>query len=234
VDCTQSKATCDEFGVRGYPTLKWFGADKGAPEAYEGGRDGASLAAFAAQRWGAAQPPPEVRELTDGAVWADHCLGHPGDAAAPPRQLCLVAFLPHILDAGAAGRRGSLDMLARVAALYKARPFSWFWAQGGDQPALEASLGVGGFGYPAFVALNPAKGKLSTLRAAFQEGSVKEFMDAVRTGRERVADVAGALGAVEERAPWDGQDGEQGAEEEFSLEDLGLGGGGEEEGKEEL
>jgi protein disulfide-isomerase A6 len=97
-----------------------------------------------------------------------------------------------------------------------------------------------GFGYPALVALNPGKGKYATLRGAFSEPSVKEFMDAVRAGRERVAEVGGGGGAeplrVETRGPWDGRDGEVVEEEEFSLEDLGIGGGGEgeEEAKGEL
>jgi hypothetical protein len=38
------------------------------------------------------------------------------------------------------------------------------WAQGGQQPALEEALGVGGFGYPALVAFAPKDAKLSTMR----------------------------------------------------------------------
>lgn len=38
------------------------------------------------------------------------------------------------------------------------------WAEGGKQAALEESLGVGGFGYPALVALKPTDLKYSTMR----------------------------------------------------------------------
>jgi hypothetical protein len=38
------------------------------------------------------------------------------------------------------------------------------WVEGGKQKALEDSLGVGGFGYPALVALKPADLKYSTMR----------------------------------------------------------------------
>lgn len=38
------------------------------------------------------------------------------------------------------------------------------WVEGGKQKALEESLGVGGFGYPALVALKPADLKYSTMR----------------------------------------------------------------------
>ena len=39
-------------------------------------------------------------------------------------------------------------------------------------------------------------------------------------GYERVADVEGALAAVETRDPWDGGDGQAVEEEEFSLDDI--------------
>lgn len=235
VDCTANEATCSEFSVRGFPTILFFGANKERPENYEGGRDTASLAAFATERWARELPPPEARELTDNEVWVEHCLGHEADPklnlkAVKPKQLCLVAFLPHILDSKAAGRQEYLSMLKKVAAAYKERPFAWFWAEGGAQGKLEGAVDVGGYGYPAFVAVNPAKGKFATLRSAFQEASVKEFMDRVRMGREAVAEVKGALGeAVEARSPWDGTDGEAAVEEEFSLEDLGIGTSGDKE-----
>ncbi len=238
VDCDAAKGTCAEFGVNGFPTIKFFGADKERPEVYEGGRDAGSITAFASTKWAAAAPAPEVRELTDADVWEEHCLGAGAGTggAAAPKQLCLVAFLPHILDARAAGREAHLGMLRATAELYKERPFAWFWAQGGKQPALEESLGVGGYGYPALIALNPAKRKFSALRGGFAAAPVREFLDAVRTGRERVEDVrGGALGALAERTPWDGGDGEApgggGEEEEISLADLGIGGGGGDEGE---
>ena len=56
----------------------------------------------------------------------------------------LLAFLPHILDSGAAGRQRHLRMLADLAAKYGERPFGFLWAQGAAQPALEKSLEVGG------------------------------------------------------------------------------------------
>jgi len=63
--------------------------------------------------------------------------------AVRPKQLCLVAFLPHILDSKAEGRQEYISLLKKVAEAYKDRPFSWFWAEGGAQPKLEATLDVG-------------------------------------------------------------------------------------------
>lgn len=230
VDCTANQQTCSEFSVGGFPTIKFFGSNKERPADYEGGRDLGSLSAYATERWAKDQPPPEVRELTDQEVWTEHCTGHPEDTslnlkAVKPKQLCLVAFLPHILDAKASGRQQHLDMLKVVAESYKERPFAWFWAEGGAQPGLEKNLGVGGYGYPAFIALNPEKLKFASLRGGFENSAVKEFLNEVRSGRERVTDVdGGSLAQLETRSPWDGTDGEVEVEEEFSLEDLGIGG----------
>ena len=38
----------------------------------------------------------------------------------------------------------ALQLLTDLAEKFKTRPFSYFWAEGGQQPALEASVGVGG------------------------------------------------------------------------------------------
>lgn len=148
IDCTVNKATCDEFQVPGFPTIKFFGSNKNSPEVYEGPRDSGSLSAFALEHWAREQPPPEVRQLTDGDVWVDNCVGHEADPklnlkAVKPKQLCLIAFLPHILDTNAKGRQAHLEMLSKVAMTYKERPFSWFWAEGASQQALEKLVGVG-------------------------------------------------------------------------------------------
>ena len=50
-----------EFGVQGYPTLKYFGEEKDSPSDYQGGRDSASLTNFILGEWRKSQPPPEVQ-----------------------------------------------------------------------------------------------------------------------------------------------------------------------------
>lgn len=41
------------------------------------------------------------------------------------RQLCMIAFLPHILDSTAAGRNGYIELLLNIAERYKQRPFGY-------------------------------------------------------------------------------------------------------------
>jgi protein disulfide-isomerase A6 len=222
VDCTANQQTCSEFGVQGFPTIRFFGENKDKPMEYNGGRDEGDLVNFATEQWTKAQPPPEVRELTDNHIWTDHCVGD-GDETKP-KQLCLVAFLPHILDSKADGRNKYISMLKDIALLYKERPFSWFWTPGTSQTDLEKNFEVGGYGYPAFIALNPAKGKYATLRSGFETAHVKEFLDSVRRGQEPVVSITGELSKAATVDAWDGTDGAEELEEEFSLEDLGIGG----------
>lgn len=53
VDCTVEKELCSKFGVKGYPTIKYFTSTTAATgDAYEGGRDYASLEKFADENLG--------------------------------------------------------------------------------------------------------------------------------------------------------------------------------------
>jgi hypothetical protein len=53
VDCTAAgKPLCDKFGVRGYPTIKYFNPPDEEGEDYKGGRDLASLKKFATNELG--------------------------------------------------------------------------------------------------------------------------------------------------------------------------------------
>jgi len=51
VDCTVEKDLCSKYGVRGYPTIKYFTGNPDG-DAYEGGRDFASLKKFADESLG--------------------------------------------------------------------------------------------------------------------------------------------------------------------------------------
>lgn len=53
VDCTIEKDLCSKFGVRGYPTIKYFTGDTAADgDKYEGGRDFDSLKTFVEENLG--------------------------------------------------------------------------------------------------------------------------------------------------------------------------------------
>jgi protein disulfide-isomerase A6 len=52
-------------------------------------------------------------------------------------------------------------------------PCSFVWAGAGKQADLEQKVGVGGYGYPAMVALTVKKGKYAPLRSAFQLAEIR-------------------------------------------------------------
>ena len=49
---------------------------------------------------------------------------------------------------------------------------SYVWAAAGKQPELEKTVGVGGYGYPALVALNVKKAAYAPLRSAFESDQI--------------------------------------------------------------
>ena len=221
LDCVAHKAACDAAGVRGFPTIKWFkGGGGGSGEDYGGPRSADAFESFVSSR--ARPPPPKVTQLTSAASLESTCL-------SSKTRLCLLAFLPHLADTTAADRKAALATLSSAAAPYAGRPYAWAWAGAGDHPALESAVGVGGYGWPAFVAVVPAKddaspAKAAHLKGAFDAEGLRSFIEGARTGRVGAAPVAGELKVEGEVAEWDGSDAAVGGagDDEFSLADLGL------------
>jgi protein disulfide-isomerase A6 len=66
VDADEHKSLGKQFGVQGFPTLKWFDGKKGSkPEDYNGGRDLESLTKFVAEKTGV---KPRSKKATPSAV----------------------------------------------------------------------------------------------------------------------------------------------------------------------
>ncbi|KAG6873925.1 hypothetical protein C0995_008964 [Termitomyces sp. Mi166 len=89
VDADTDKPLAHKYGIKGFPTLKWFDAN-GNHEKYESGRDLESLAGFVTQKSGVKSsikppPPPAATVLdvhnfdevaldpTKNAPWCGHC-----------------------------------------------------------------------------------------------------------------------------------------------------------------
>jgi protein disulfide-isomerase A6 len=250
VDCTKEQALCNARGVRGYPSF-FFYAPGQDEEEYQGGRDAASMIEFLSGKHAVLGPAPEVKEVVDAHVVESGCLGDGsllgGDdeddkpatsSSSAKKQLCFFAFLPDVLDTGAAGREAYLSSLRKLAEGFKGRPWAFFWSAAGRQPELEGLL-TGGAGVvpPLLVAYKPgtgedgdksAAGKYSTMRGAFDAGNMKAFVESLRRGREPVAEVAssggkeggGLAASIATVEPWDGKDGVPEVEEEFSLDEI--------------
>ncbi|CAL5403398.1 unnamed protein product [Camellia sinensis] len=207
VDCDAEK---NKFNVQGFPTILVFGADKDSPLPYEGARTASAIESFALVQLETNVSPPEVTELTGPDVMEEKC----GSAA-----ICFVAFLPDILDSKAEGRNKYLEMMLSIAEKFKRSPYSYVWAAAGKQPDLEKHLGVGGYGYPALVALNAKKGAYAPLKSAFERDQIIAFIKEAGLGGKGNLPLA-STPTIVKTEPWDGKDGEIFEEDEFSLEEL--------------
>jgi len=215
VDATVHQALAQRYGIQGYPTIKYFKAGKkGSPEDYDGGRTSSDIVAWAEERNVVNLPPPEIVELTGQKVLDDQCEG---------KQLCIIAFLPHILDSQASGRNAYIDVLKKVGEKYKNHGWGYVWTEAMAQESLEQSLGVGGFGYPALAAVSLKKGKCAVMRGSFSQDGVHEFLRDTMYGRTTtVAIQGGKLPAIKTFPAWDGKDGQLPEDEDIDLSDVEL------------
>jgi protein disulfide-isomerase A6 len=162
-------------------------------------------------------PAPDVLEITSQAILDDNCA---------EKQLCIISFLPNILDCQSACRNEQLTMLKNFAESYKRNGWSWLWAEAFRQPKLEESVGIGGFGYPAQVAINPRKGKYVVLKGSFSQTGISSFLKELSAGRLTsplvpLSGVAeGKLPTIVENEPWDGKDGKLDVVEDIDLSDV--------------
>jgi protein disulfide-isomerase A6 len=164
-------------------------------------------------------PAPDVLEITNQAILDDNCA---------EKQLCIVSFLPNILDCQSSCRNEHLKMLKTFAESYKRNGWTWLWVEGFRQPKLEESVGVGGFGYPAQVAINTRKGKYVILKGSFSQTGISSFLKELSAGRLTsplvpLAGVAeGKLPSIVDSQPWDGKDGKLDIVEDIDLSDVNL------------
>ncbi|XP_010252582.1 PREDICTED: protein disulfide isomerase-like 2-3 [Nelumbo nucifera] len=210
VNCDEEKSLMSRFKVQGFPTILVFGADKDIPVSYEGARSASAIESFALEQLETNVAPPEVNELTSADVMEEKCSSS---------AICFVAFLPDILDSKADGRNKYLELLLSVAEKFKRNPYSFVWAAAGKQPELEKQVGVGGYGYPALVALNVKKRVYTPLRSAFELQQITEFVREAGYGGKGNLPLENSP-VIVKTEPWDGKDGEILEEDEFSLEEL--------------
>ncbi|VDO39207.1 unnamed protein product [Haemonchus placei] len=216
LDATVHTLMSTKYGVRGFPTIKYFAPGSSDTDAvdYDGGRTTSDIVSWAESKAMENLPPPEVLQITSQEVVEGQCQG---------KQLCVFAFLPHILDCQAECRNKYLSILRASGDYFKKNGWGWIWTEGASQPKLEEAFGVGGFGYPAMVALNHRKMKYSTLRGSFDDDGIREFLRDLSYGKGQTVTIKGdALPTIDKVEPWDGKDAPLPVEEEIDLSDVDL------------
>ncbi|XP_028295238.1 protein disulfide-isomerase A6 [Gouania willdenowi] len=214
VDATVHRDVSGRYGIRGFPTIKIFRKGE-EPQNYEGGRTRGDIIEKALELFSDNAPAPEVLELLNEEIFKTTCADS---------QLCIIAMLPHILDTGASGRNGYLDIMKQMAEKYKKKMWGWLWAEAGTQRELEVSLEIGGFGYPAMAAINPRKKMYALLKGSFSTTGIHEFLREVSVGRGSTykwgkGNEMPKINAVDS---WDGLDGQFPVEEDVDLSDVDL------------
>uniref|UniRef100_A0A7N6A2Z5 Protein disulfide-isomerase A6 n=1 Tax=Anabas testudineus TaxID=64144 RepID=A0A7N6A2Z5_ANATE len=308
VDADQHKSLGGQYSVRGFPTIKIFGANKNKPEEYQGGRssqaivDGAmnALRSLVKDRLsgksgssgynkqsggGGGGSKKDVVELTDDnfdkmvlesndvwmveffAPWCGHCKNlEPEWTAAATAvkeqtkgkvRLGAVDATVHQVVSSRYGIRGfptikifrkgeepedyqggrtrgdiiekALDMFSENAPPPELLEVNELFlitktlTIHGAQMELEASLGIGGFGYPAMAAINTRKMKFALLRGSFSETGIHEFLRELSVGRGSTATLGGGtMPKIYSVEPWDGKDGQLPVEEDYDLSDVDL------------
>ncbi|XP_063691371.1 protein disulfide-isomerase A6 homolog [Bolinopsis microptera] len=215
VDATQFGDLAQRYGVKGYPTIKYFPAGaKLDAEEYDGGRTAGDIVSWAEAKLEVFAEPPEIRELLNDEMFAEECR---------EKGICLISILPDILDTGAEGRNNYLTTLKELGDKYKKRKWGWAWSFAGEQDKLEAAIEVGGAGYPTIVALNIKKNAVLHHRGGFSKDSINEFLQYVIAGRIAPAVLRKDVPKLRKATPWDGKDGQMPEEEDYSdLDDVDL------------
>jgi protein disulfide-isomerase A6 len=217
VDATEEGSIANDYGVKGYPTLKFFPpGPKSASQAmdYNGGRNKddiiTGLRNLVEQHGGSAGT---ISQVTSQASWDEECGG---------KRICVVAVLPHIADDNAAKRNDRLNTLLAIAGkVGKRNLFRFVWTEVGAQPALEGALTVGLT--PAVFAVSTDKKVFTPFRGAFEPTSVVSFVNRLAVKNEGAQKFTGAVPSIAAVQAWDGKDAPAAAvEEQFSLDELDL------------
>lgn len=198
VDATAEKALAQRYGINSYPTIKVFipGGDAEKPLDYEGGRTADAIESVALDYLKKYPAKKEVYQLTGEDVWQKECVSRNG--------VCVIVFLPHILDSKADGRRKYISILEDGGKKNTQYPLYYFWAQAYDQKAFEKLFNLGS-GYPAVVAVSSSKKKYAVMRGTYTVEGVSSFLSDLMRGYERLYDYT-ELPKLKDTDKWDGSD----------------------------
>ncbi|KAI0989094.1 hypothetical protein GJ496_004492 [Pomphorhynchus laevis] len=166
VDATVHNKLSSRFAIQGFPTIKAFLPNKHlSPVDYDGPRDASGIAQWVRNHMEDVLPAPKVVELISQKVFDE----------ATSNAICVVAFLPHLLDCQSKCRNKYLNLMQELAVEFKRNQWGWLWTEGMMLTDFEEMIGVGGFGYPAMVVLNSKKKIYAILKGAFTKQEFPKF-----------------------------------------------------------
>jgi protein disulfide-isomerase A6 len=102
VDATVHTSLASEYGIKGYPTIKFFPAgikSSSSAQDYEGGRTASDIITWGSDKAAESAPPPELTQILGQKELSAGCTDN---------SLCVISVLPHILDCDAKCRNAYL------------------------------------------------------------------------------------------------------------------------------
>jgi protein disulfide-isomerase A6 len=178
VDATVHQTLASKYGIRGFPTIKLFGAGPktGSPQDYQGAREADAIIQYALATLESSGAPVSMNEITSTKVFEESCSGQ--SAAS---KLCAIVFLPHILDTGAEGRNKYLEMFQDIAKSLRKMPISFLWTEANAQSELESVLGING-NFPTVAVLSLEKNVFAVPKVSWSKKNIQSFLNGAISG----------------------------------------------------
>lgn len=201
VDATVHTNLASKYGIRGFPTIKVFGAGpKSTPIDYNGPREADGIVQYALESLEKTDAPVPINEITSEKQYKDAC----GSA-----KLCAILFVPHILDTGANKRNDYLAMFQELAKSYRKMPLTFLWTEANAQPALESALSVNG-NFPTIAVVSMEKNVYAVSTLSWSKKNLQGFLNGLfGIGSDKTKTVPLLQKpSILKVAPWDGKDAE--------------------------
>lgn len=198
VECPDHQSLCQDFGVKGYPTIKVFSNSGSKVEDYNGAREERELQKYMKGLEAKIRPTPKPAEL----VQQDQLDGCVADGA-----VCVFASFPDIRDSSVAERQKYIQLLTDAAAKTKQYTINWVYSFARAHRDLENNFNMGQNGFPSIVLIHKGKSIYSPLFRAFTLDNIVEWASAA--GNNKVTSAIGYSSIPKLDAtvqPWDGKE----------------------------
>jgi len=198
VDATAQKELGDRFKVQGFPTIKFFPPGGAEPEEYNRGRSKEEIVAFGMEKAELYPmgPPPAIQQVADDEMLKKDCLDK--------KLMCVVFFVPHVMDTGADGRNAMLDMFNGIAKTLR-QNIAFVWAVGGEHSVFEEAMGIFS-AYPTYVAINGKNLRYVTHKGTFSAQAIETNLRKILDGKMGTATLKALPKLSKGVELWDGKD----------------------------
>ncbi|KAK9885493.1 hypothetical protein WA026_010986 [Henosepilachna vigintioctopunctata] len=140
----------------------------------------------------------KINELTNNYIY-EKCI---------EKQLCVITFVPHILECAANCRNTILQTITDISQKYLDYKWGWLWSELGSQGELERVLGIENYNIPRTVVINSKKRMYFSLRGSNSQKDVEEFLQDILRGRVNSWEMEKYV-QIFDSPEWDGKNGEE-------------------------